>query len=101
MVACGPHSPVDASAWARLDAHARASTFKVVCMGSTPGTQTVPRAELAAVCWVAKWIASDAQVDPGGELTLDNLQKVKKWLPYGLQRWASKQSMPFGVQLAT
>ena len=32
----------------------------MVCQGCTPGPQTVPRAELAAITWVALWLGQDS-----------------------------------------
>ena len=45
--------PTDLDTWMHLSPAARAATFSVLCMAGTPGEQTVPRAELAAVSWVA------------------------------------------------
>ena len=61
VLALGPSAPVDVTQWVALDPRSRANTFRIVGMGSTPGAQTVPRAELAAVCWVARWLALDAR----------------------------------------
>ena len=46
----------DLAAWARLPATTRALQFRVLVQGSTPGCQTIPRAELAAVAWCADWL---------------------------------------------
>ena len=46
----------DLVAWARLPATTRALQFRVLVQGSTPGCQTIPRAELAAVAWCADWL---------------------------------------------
>ena len=47
--------PDDLSAWFRLDPKAKVASFRVVAQGATPGLQTVPRSEMAAVVWAAQW----------------------------------------------
>ena len=41
--------------WFRLDPKVKVASFRVVAQGATPGLQTVPRSEMAAVVWAAQW----------------------------------------------
>ena len=54
--ACTSGDTVQPDAWVRMDMASKVSSFKVICLGCTPGEQTVPRAELAAVAWAMRWI---------------------------------------------
>ena len=52
----------DIRLWRSKPIPAQASTFRVLVQGSTPGPQTVPRADLAAVVWTTRWLASQPSV---------------------------------------
>ena len=52
---------LDETAWVSMCIRQKTLAFQAVAMGATPGAQTVPRAELSAVSWVAGWL----QAHPG------------------------------------
>ena len=53
-------SVASVQSWNSLSMHDKVSSFRVLCQGSTPDHQTVPRAELSAIAWVARWIQQAA-----------------------------------------
>ena len=63
--------------WASLSVSARAASFRVLVQGSTPGCQTIPRAELAAVSWAASWLL--AHVGIRAVLYTDSAYVVHVW----------------------
>ena len=73
--ATGPGVPVNVDAWVRLSAQERLAIFQVVCMAATPGEQTVPRAELAALAWAAQWLGNCS-----GKLEFQAMSEFAKYL---------------------
>ena len=66
--------------WDGLDAKHQAAAFRVLCQGSTPGRQTVARAELSAVAWACRWARQgDALVDlyTDSQYVLDVWQQIQ------------------------
>ena len=80
--ACGPGQPVNPAAWVQFSAQAQQASFKVVCMGSTPGDQTAPRAELAALAWSATWLGNkpgyQVEVHTDCQFVVDTWQRLQR-----------------------
>ena len=75
----------DVELWFHLDPPSKVASFRVVAQGSTPGLQTVPRSEMAAVVWAAQWGLQSpdtlvtAYTDAQG--TFNAVQALKQGLP--------------------
>ena len=83
--ACGPSSPVSPTDWVRLGHESRRASFSVVCMGATPGEQTVPRAELAALAWAARWLGNQpgfqVEVHSDSQFVVDTWHRLQRGEP--------------------
>ena len=89
-------SSADMDAWCALSPALRAASFRVLVQGSTPGCQTIPRAELAAVSWVASWLSAHPHL--GAEVFTDSAYVVHIWQT--LQATRSLASLGGDVDLA-
>ena len=70
---------------ARLESQRLLSDFTIVAMGSTPGVQTVPRAELAALVWASAWVAQSA--DLVAEAYSDCQAAIDLWADWERHGW--------------
>ena len=71
----------DLPLWFSLEPSAKVASFKIVAQGSTPGLQTVPRSEMAALVWASRWGLQlpDAEVTvyTDAQCTFEAAQKLK------------------------
>ena len=82
--ACRPGEAPELSPW-RLESAHLLSTFTVLAQGTTPGLQTVPRAELAAIVWACDWAAQMPLA--AVELYSDCQSAVDLWTDWSLFGW--------------
>ena len=54
---------LDFSAWLHMPLQRKVAGFRVIVQGGTPGVQSIPRAELAAVAWTARWLKQDLRYE--------------------------------------
>ena len=69
--------------WDLLCVRDKVAGFSVVAQGCTPGCQTVPRAELAAVAWAAGWVSQDPLLEAvlftDSQYAMDQWQMLANW----------------------
>ena len=70
-------SPAECEAWRQRPCAERAATFRVLVQGCTPGSQTVPRAELSALAWVARWLRQSPSLE--ADVFTDSSYVVSIW----------------------
>ena len=72
----------DLPSWDCLSMDAKVASFRVVAQGCTPRGQSVPRAELAAVVWAAKWALqqqeASAVIFTDSQFVIDQWEKIRK-----------------------
>ena len=64
-------------AWRAQSPAQQAANFHVLVQGCTPGVQTVPRAELSALAWTAKWLQAHPQLQV--DLFTDSAFALSVW----------------------
>ena len=69
------HGPLDVQGWFRLSPSARVDSFRVLGQGVTPGYQSVPRAELAATIWAAKFASQHTPPHPDVDIFIHSDSK--------------------------
>ena len=72
----------DVDLWFRLDPPSKVASFRVIAQGSTPGLQTVPRSEMAALVWAARWGLqhpnTEVTVYTDAQSTFDAVQAIQQ-----------------------
>ena len=67
--------------WDAQSLHDKVAGFRVVAQGCTPHSQTIPRAELAAVVWATRWLAQlphvEAVMFTDAQYVLDQWQTLR------------------------